>query len=184
MENPSERGLRLSLIPDRSLFPEQVQVGFHRCCGMVQQLAMFHPSTKFIVIDEPNATQRDYQYPRGLKDYMEELGHGGAKHLAFAEGNMKAEAWVVGTSGRRTHIMLFCNGAKAYGGTPLRGLSRGLLAIRRARPGIRPWRLRAQLIVLSRNLPNPDWRGATQDIVGNLEVGEMVRRMVEEQWPI
>lgn len=65
-------GAHLRLRPDPTLFHDTAN-DFPAFCGVLQSLALFHPTATFGVADPAANLRRDYHYPRGPLDYLHEL---------------------------------------------------------------------------------------------------------------
>ncbi len=110
--------------------------------------------------------------------------HGDAIKIAAAERDISAEAWISPEIYSRAQIHLFANGGRIYGGTPLQRLIRGLAALRRRSPGASYAGIAGRLFLLSVRVSDPSYGGSTKAELINQDVGDLVYRMIVEQWPV
>ena len=192
---PSERNgsphLRVRFAPDRTLFPHSARLTLLNTSRPFQERALFHPTTTFSVEEARWGLRRDYAYPRGLYDYLDEIcpsrtGDSPVRSMQADAGDFHAHALFKSVTAGLDDVHLFANGSRIYGGTPLEGLLRGLAKVRRERSAFEQtdyWLVDNVVVILSVQLPPSAWESPSRDVVGNSSLGDLVCRMVVEQWP-
>jgi DNA gyrase subunit B len=188
---------RIRYHPDPAIFRD-ARPSFLSLSAQIQEFAIFHPAVNFHVQDQDSA-RRDYQYPRRLLSYLEEVEHRWLEtsygmhlwRLELSDGPARAEAVIHHRGIGHYAVYSFVNGRRTLdGGTHITGFEEAFTEVATPHVGgplnlFHPCNpiLSGMTVLLAVDIPDPSWRYSTRDCLDGTYPRELVRRMVKEKLP-
>lgn len=200
-EKTKETGTIISFLPDKEIFPEN-KFSHALVTQKLRELSFINPGLKFILIDERNGKQEEFQSTKGLAGYIEYLNNGKKTHgkVFSVEGedfdekdNKKVliDVALQYNHGYNEDVIGLVNSIKTPdGGTHVNGLKSGIAKalneyartkkiIKDNDDSLSGNDLREGLVaVVSVKFPRPEMEGQTKTKLGTSYISGMVNKLV------